>query len=377
MLTLVPLGGIVHIARIALGGPSMAQTSSEVWLTIGVSLASLFTGMLLLTLAETIAHLADNHLTRHLRLAIAQRLSQVPLGWFTERASGEVKQAMQDDIGILHSLTAHFYTTVGRCAGAVLLSTVYLFTVDWRMALVSLLPFPGFFLFFAQAMNASGSNMQAFVKRMTRVNNAVVEFVNGIPVVKAFGATGKAHAGYREAVDDFSEAFVAFTRPLVGTMANANAMIAPVTVLAVVLTFGMLFVSLGWISAVEVLPFALVAPGICAPLMLLSYIAHDLDSAAGAAQRVQALLATPVLAQVEPGSERLPKDAEVRVENLGYAYHPQNPVLSGISFTLKPGTVTAIVGASGSGKSTLARLLLRFFDPTEGRITLGASTCGR
>jgi ATP-binding cassette subfamily B protein len=127
---------------------------------------------------------------------------------------------------------------------------------------------------------------------MTRVNNAVVEFVNGIPVVKAFGATGKAHASYRKAVDEFSEAFVEFTRPLVGTMANANAMIAPVTVLAMVLTFGLVFVSLGWISAVEVLPFAIVAPGICAPLMLLSYIVHDLDNATGAAQRVQALLAT-------------------------------------------------------------------------------------
>jgi ATP-binding cassette subfamily B protein len=371
MLTLVPLGGIVHIARVALGAPSMAQASGEVWLTISLSLASLFAGLLLMTVAETVAHLADNHITRHLRLAIAQRLSQVPLGWFTERASGEVKQAMQDDIGTLHSLTAHFYTTVGRCAGAVLLSAAYLFMVDWRMALVSLLPFPGFLLFFTRAMKASGSHMQSFVERMTRVNNAVVEFVNGIPVVKAFGATGKAHASYRKAVDEFSEAFVEFTRPLVGTMANANAMIAPVTVLAMVLTFGLVFVSLGWISAVEVLPFAIVAPGICAPLMLLSYIVHDLDNATGAAQRVQALLATPVLAQVEPGCERLPKDAEVRVENLGYAYDPQHPVLSNISFTLKPGTVTAIVGASGSGKSTLARLLLRFFDPTEGRITLG------
>ncbi|NBF12688.1 ABC transporter ATP-binding protein [Pseudomonas sp. Fl4BN1] len=376
MLTLVPLAGIAHIAGLVLAdgtslSTALAQVQRELWWTVGLSVLSLFLGMLLMSAAETVAHLADNHMTRHLRLAITQRLSQVPLGWFTERASGEVKQALQDDIGTLHSLTAHFYTTVGRCAGAILVSVLYLFALDWRMALVSLLPFPGFFLFFAKTLKASARNMQGFVARLTRINNAVVEFIHGIPVVKAFGATGKAHTSYREAVDEFGEAFIDFTRPLVGSMANANAMIAPVTVLGLVLAFGILFVSLGWMTAVEVLPFALVTPGICAPLLLLNYITHDLDNAAGAAQRVQVLLQTPVLAPLAPGQPLLPKDAEVRVEQLGYAYDPQHPVLADISFTLKPGTVTAIVGASGSGKSTLARLLLRFFDPTEGRITLG------
>src|SRR5207253_9649314 len=108
-----------------------------------------------------------------------------------------------------------------------------------------------------------------FVAGLVCINNAVVEFVNGIPVVKSFGASGKAHGGYREAIDAFAQAFVGFTRPLVGSMANANAMIAPVAVLGVVLIVGMLFVSLGLIAPVDVLPFALVAPGISAPLLLL------------------------------------------------------------------------------------------------------------
>jgi ATP-binding cassette subfamily B protein len=368
MLTLVPLAGIAHIAQIALD-PALAQ--GDLWPTIIASVACLFAGMALMSLGELAAHLADNRLTHQLRLQAMQRLGQVPLGWFTSRASGEVKQAMQDDINTLHSLTAHFYTTTGRAVGAIAISVAYLFAMDWRMALIAMLPFPGFFLFFGRAMKASGSNMEQFVAGMARINNAVVEFVNGIPVVKAFGATGRAHGSYRAAVDAFADAFAAFTRPLVGSMANANALIAPVAVLGVVVLAGTVFVALGMMAPVDVLPFALVAPGISAPMLLLHYLTHDLNNATGAAQRVQALLDTPVLAQPAPEQQQLPNGTEICVEHVSYAYDGQNKVLSDISFTLQPGTVTAIVGASGSGKSTLARLLLRFFDPTQGRITLG------
>lgn len=368
MLTLVPLAGIARIAQIAMD-PAPAQDAP--WPIILASVACLFLGMALISLGELAAHLADNRITHQLRLQAMQRLGQVPLGWFTSRASGEVKQAMQDDINTLHSLTAHFYTTTGRAVGAIAISVIYLFAMDWRLAIVSLLPFPGFFLFFGRAMKASGTNMEQFVAGMGRINNAVVEFVNGIPVVKAFGATGRAHGSYRAAVDAFADAFAAFTRPLVGSMANANALIAPVAVLGVVVLAGTAFVAVGAMAPLEILPFALVAPGMSAPMLLLHYLTHDLNNAAGAAQRVQALLDTPVLAQPAPEQQQLPNGTEIRMEGVAYAYDGQHKVLSDINLTLAPGTVTAIVGASGSGKSTLARLLLRFFDPTQGHITLG------
>lgn len=368
MLTLVPLAAIAHIGARVLGAG--AQLSSELWWVVGLSALSLFAGMALIFTAELLAHLADNRLTHHLRRAITQRLSRVPLGWFSSRASGEVKRAMQDDINTLHSLTAHFYTTAGRAGGAVLVSMVYLLAMDWRLALVSLVPFAGYFLFLSRAMRASGASMQEFVSGMARIDNAVVEFVNGIPVVKAFGASGKANGAYRSAIDTFATTFIDFTRPLVASMANANAMIAPVTVLGVVLAAGTLFVSLGWIAPVDVLPFVLVAPGLSAPLLLLHYITHDLNNATGAAQRVQGLLDTPTLTQ---SAVQLPSGNAICFEQVGYAYERDHAVLRDINFTLQPGTTTAIVGLSGAGKSTLARLLLRFFDPSSGRITLGGA----
>ena len=169
------------------------------------------------------------------------------------------------------------------------------------MAIFALLPFPGFFVFLKRAMKASNAHMQEFVARLARINSATVEFAGGIPVIKAFGGASPVHAGYRDAVDGFASAFTDFTRPLVISMARAHALIAPVTVLGVVLASGAAFVAMGWIQPLDVLPFALVAPGICAPLLLLHTLLHDLQGATGAAQRVLALLDTPVLPQPAPG----------------------------------------------------------------------------
>lgn len=369
VLGLAPLVAVSTIGQQALGVGGI--TADAAWRIAGLGIAALFAGMTMSLLGDVVAHLADNRITGSLRLAIARRLSRVPLGWFSSRSSGEVKQAMQDDIGTLHSLTAHFYTTLGRCGGAVAASILYLLWLDWRMALVALLPYPLFFAFTRSAYKRSAANMQQFGAGMARINHAVVEFVNGMPVVKAFGGQRRARHSYAAAIDEFANAFTDFTRPLVDAMANANAMISPVSVLGFTLAGGTLFVSQGWLHPADILPFALVAPALSAPLLLLHYQNHDLQHATGAAQRVQALLQTPVLPQSDVAAQ--PAGAEIRFEQVGYAYHTSEPLLQDISFTLKPGTVTAIVGSSGAGKSTIARLLLRFFDPQQGHITLGGA----
>ena len=367
-LCLVPLAVIAHSVRTALEG-----TPQSLWQGWLLGIASLLLGAVLLLVGELVAHLADNRLTFGLRKAAAQRLAQVPLGWFTERTSGDVKQALQDDMATLHSLTAHFYTAVGRAAGAVVASAAYLLVQDWRMALLVMLPFAGFFVFLQRAMKASGANMQSFVEKLGRINSATAAFAGGIPVMKTFGTGGQTHQAYREAVDGFAQAFTDFTRPLVVSMARAHALIAPVTVLGVVLACGLVFVAMGWSKPVDVLPFALVAPGVCAPVLLLHTLLHDLQGAQGAAQRVQALLNTPVLAQPEPAQLQQPSSNSIRFDNVSYAYGDERSALRNISFELPLGTVTALVGPSGAGKSTVARLLLRFFDPSEGRITLGGA----
>lgn len=365
ILMFVPLGGIVYIAQVAFGEADTGQITTAVT----ISLISLFVGLVMNTFAEYYIHAADNDLTHHLRLSTIKRLSLVPLGWFTNRASGDVKRAMQDDVAMLHDLTAHFFTTIARAFGVIVISAIYLFMMNWKMALITFLPFIAFFMLYGKAFKAGGEFMDDFFVGMGKIDNAVVEFVGGIPVVKTFGS-GEVHRGFRDAVDDFALAFLKLTSAVSKGVATANSIVSPVTVLGIILAFGILFVELNWIAPFDVVPFALVAPGICAPILMITFITHGLRNAAGSAERLHQLMNTPLLTQPELLQET-PKNNELVFHNVTYGYNAGNRVVDQVSFTLKADSVTAVVGASGAGKSTLARLALRFFDPESGNITLG------
>ncbi|WP_252727918.1 ABC transporter ATP-binding protein [Acinetobacter sp. Ac_5812] len=374
MLSLVPVIGVVYLVKALSVDISILETGqitadTITWIVLGI--CCLLIGMLLITLSEFIAHLADHKITGLLTQKITQRLTQVPLGWFTSRNSGEVKQLMQDDIGLLHSLTAHFFPAFGRAIGTISIAAIFLFMMDWRMAILALLPFVGFFFFLGKALHASESNIQEFATQLGRINSAAIEFIHAIPIVKTFGQTGQASASYQQAVYSFAQAFKSFTRPLIKSMAHAHALISPITILGVVLICAALFTYLGWLHPLDVLPFVLVAPAISAPVLLLHTLLHDVHASQGAAQRVLALLKTPILDVVSPQQSSPIQDSQICFNQVSYAYDAKHPVVSQLNFSLEPNTVTAIVGSSGAGKSTIAQLLLRFFDPTEGHITLG------
>jgi ATP-binding cassette subfamily B protein len=243
---------------------------------------------------------------------------------------------------------------------------------DWQFSLICLLPFPLYYLLFGLVKRKiSAERMASFVAGQNQINAAVIEFVQGIPVMKTFAASARAPEAYSKAVNGFVCAFTGFTRPLVIPMANANAVIAPVSVTGVVLAAGVIFAINGWIDPVTILPFLLITPAISSPLMLFGFLGHAVAGASGAAQRIVALLDTPLMPEPTPSETLQPVGHEVRFEDLSFTYGSEKSVVSEITLTLKPGTVTAIVGPSGAGKSTLARLLLRFNDPSEGRVTLG------
>lgn len=375
MLTLVPLIGVACLVKARFAGHGAmgmlnADLSNALWIGLG-GLGSLLVGMLLITLSEFIAHLADHKITGILQKNITQHLTQLPLGWFTQRSSGEVKQVIQDDIGQLHSLTAHFYPAVGRALGIIIIAVIFLFYIDWRMTVLSLLPFIGFIFFLRKAIHASEQNIQDFASQMGQINSASVEFTRAIPVVKTFAQSGQVSLGYQQAVRTFAHAFKVFTRPLVKSMAHAHAMISPITILGVVMLGGAIFIYLGWLDAIDILAFVLIAPAICAPALLLHTLLHDLQASQGAAQRILALLEKPILDVPATAQSLLPADRTVCFHQVSYAYNQAHQVLSDLNFSLQAGAFTAIVGPSGAGKSTIAQLILRFFDPSQGHITLG------
>ena len=364
---LVPYLAVVELARELL---RPAPDESRVWTVVLVGAAGLVLRLLTFGAANTITHLADADLQWRLRRDIADKLGQVPLGWFGRRSSGEVKQAVQDDVNSLHHLVGHAVLDIVGAALTPVLIIVYLFAVDWRMALVTVVALPIYLGVYASMMRGYAGKLEEMNKATAAVNAATVEFVNGIAVVKTFGQARRAHRRFVEATDDFATRFRGWVEPMTRKEALAQNAIAPITVLLLVLGAGSWMVSLDLLDAVDLLPFVLVGLGLGQPILTLGFGVGALQEAREAAGRIGAVLDTPAL-PAPVGSAAAPASATVEFDDVTFGYEGRAAAVSGLSLTLTPGTITALVGPSGAGKSTVARLLARFWDVESGAVRIG------
>ncbi|WP_194819214.1 ABC transporter ATP-binding protein [Nocardia sp. XZ_19_385] len=358
---LAPYIAVVEIAREMLGGADRGA----VWLWVAVAVAGFVIRTICAASAYTISHIADADLGLQIRRRMADRLGGVALGWFTDRSSGRVKRVLSDDVGAIHHAVAHALNDLVAALITPLMALGYLFYLDWRLALICLVPLVLWFAATAFELRDGGEGMKRLSSEFDKVNAAAVEFVDGIAVVKAFGQAGRAQDRYRRAGDDLARFFGEWQGPMRRVESIANTLIAPPMLLLVALAGGI------WLRAdpVEVIAFVMLAVGLGAPIMALGFGAMAMQAAAEAAGRIGELLATPELRRV--AATKTPAGASVEFDSVRFSYDGRATVLDGVDLHLAPGTVTALVGASGSGKSTLARLLPRFWDVTEGAVRIG------
>jgi ATP-binding cassette subfamily B protein len=211
----------------------------------------------------------------------------------------------------------------------------------------------------------------------SRLGSAVVEFISGIAVVKAFGQARKAHAAYREAAAEYTDSFAAWVRPNTRIEALAGLAISAPVVGLVTVAGGAWFVDQGWVTPGEALAGVLLAFVIPIAIEPLGFGALNQRTAAAAALRIQQLLDVAPLPM--SSSPQRPAGHRVEYDDVRFSYDgadddgvdDRHDVLHGVSFTCEPESVTALVGPSGSGKSTLATLLPRFHDVTAGAIRIG------
>ncbi|MFJ8223609.1 ABC transporter ATP-binding protein [Streptomyces griseus] len=365
--TVVPYIAIAELAKtlLAPGPADPDEVRAAVLITVvGLSVRALSGGV-----ALALTHFADAALQASLRRRIVARLGRAPLGWFTANSSATVRKAAQNDVHDLHYLVAHSAVETTAAVTVPAVGLGYLFWLDWRLALLALATLPLYAGAYAYMMRDFGPQMGRLNAGIAAFNKAIVEFVTGIGVVKTFGRAGEAHAGYREAATRFGDHYSGWVRPMLKLEAFASMAVSPPVVLLVNLAGGVWFVHRGWVSPVDVLTSSMVALVIPSVLVTLGFGAQARREASAAAERIAAVLDTPVLPEaVHP---RLPDGNEVDLHDVTFSYDGAVDVLDGVSLRLAPGTVTALVGPSGSGKSTLASLAIRFHDVTGGRITIG------
>jgi ATP-binding cassette subfamily B protein len=375
--TILPFVAITQIANALIAGRSgflghgapVTDVHGAVWAGIWLALVGLAGRAVFSTLALGITHFADARMGTFLRRRIVKTLSHAPLGWFTSHSSGVVRKAAIDDIASIHYLVAHASVETTGAACTPIFALIYLFALDWRLALLSVIPLPIYALAYAYMAKDWGA-MQVKVNAMIQqISEAAIEFVSGISVVKTFGKTGQAHKKYRDTAQRLSSEYTEYCRPMIMTDAIASVCIMTPVMLMIGLAGGFWMMGLGWVNAIQVFAASLVAATLPAALITVSFGIQSRTEASAAAMRIHDLLETPQLPA--PKVPKAPEGNAVVFDHIDFSYTPGNPVLHDISLELQPGTVTALVGPSGSGKSTLATLLPRFFDPACGCVRIG------
>ncbi|MER5325935.1 ABC transporter ATP-binding protein [Streptosporangium roseum] len=366
---LAPLLAVIELGRSLLApGPI---DHDRVWSVVIAGAAGLLVRLLFTAASSGIGHLLDGRVQLALRRHLAARLGRVPIGWFSRRRTGELTKVVGQDVSAVHPFIAHAPGELIAAFVVPLLSLIYLFTIDWRLTLITLIPVVLAVAHVPLMMTPTRLREEKqFDAAMGQIANSVVEFVQGISVVKAFGGSGRAHRRFRTATDDFVGIYYRFVRGLSVIAAGMQLVLSPPFVLLVVLIGGTALIATGGLPPADLLPFLLLGLGLTAPVAAL--IAHsfdDLQTARRAISRIRDVLEVAPLP--EPAHPTAPQGHRVELRDVRFGYEDDREVLRGIDLVLEPGTVTAIVGPSGSGKSTLVQLLPRFFDPTHGSITLG------
>lgn len=364
LIELAPFVLLVELARLLLVGAD----SARLW-DLGIAAVALLgTGTLLTAVLALWLHRVDAHFARDLRGRLLTKMSRLPLGWFTARGSGTIKQLVQDDTLSLHYLITHAIPDAVAAVIAPVAVLVYLFVVDWRIALALFGPVLAYLVLMSVMSIQSGSKMVAAPRWAERMNGEAGAYLEGQPVVRIFG--GAASSSFRNRLDEYIGFLVDWQRPFVGKKTLMDLVTRPTTFLWLIMIVGTPLVIGGRMDPVDMLPFLLLGTTFGARLLGIGYGLAGIQGGMLAARRVQSVLDEPELTVRESSSPGA-AGGTVVFDAVTFGYRPEVPVIKDVSLTLRPGTVTALVGPSGSGKSTLAALLARFHDVQQGAITVG------
>ena len=319
------------------------------------------------SLSTSLSHKATFVVLANIRKACCDKLARVPLGYVKDTPSGTFKNIMVERIDSIETTLAHIVPEFTSNLLAPVVILIYFFLTDYRLALWSLVPIVvGLFSYFGMMLDYKPS-FERTVKTTKELNDAAVEYIDGIEVIKAFGKTESSYAKFTKAARKYADSFISWMRRC--SVYHALMMVVTPYTLLTVLPFGAYYVSNKTLELSDFVICIILSLGIVGPLITVGSYTDDLGKIGVIVDEIAGILEQPELKRPDK-SKDVPKDNSIILENVRFGYHDKE-ILHGVNMELKAGTVNAIVGPSGSGKSTIAKLIASLWDVDSGSIKIG------
>ena len=304
---------------------------------------------------------------RTMREMMAEKMARVPMGTIVDTPTGTFKNRFIDNVNQLEDAIAHFMPELPSNVFAPVLAMAIVFAVDWRMGLAGIATIPLGILFYLGMMRGYKEKMARYIASEQAMNATLVEYVNGIQVIKAFGRSASSYGSFSQAVAEYHDSTLAWFRQSWVWMALVKAVV-PCTLL-VSLPLGVWLLSTGQLGLPAFMVCISIPLGFIGGVLKFAQAASQISRMDACLNVIWDFLGLPELTRPHERVE-LSGDS-FSFENVSFSYHEGEEVLHDVSFQTKPGSITAIVGPSGSGKSTVAKLMAGFWDASGGAIRYG------
>ena len=350
------------------------------------------------SLSTAASHIATFAVLGEIRKRCTEKLARMPLGTVLSESSGALKNTLVERIDSIETTLAHIVPEFTANLLVPVIIEVYIFTIDWRMGLASLVTVPIGMFSYALMMLDSGDFYQHTITATKALNDTAVEYINGIQVIKVFGKTKSNYDRFVHDAYEAAHSFIDWMRASILPMTFAM-VVMPSTMVSV-LPIGGILVKKGSLSPQDFVMIIILSVGLITPFVTLMSYSDDLRTMGTIFGEVRAILDAPEMVRPETGN--VPEKNDLELKDVHFSYHSgiglaqesmaengekaekagsakaasdpaDTEVLHGISMKIPEGSFVALVGPSGSGKSTIARLIASLWDVTGGSISIGGS----